>query len=110
GHRLPGHGLLVDELLGFLSGQRLEGLGDLHLAAPRLFAELAEHVLEPTEAHLLDALPAEDLQEGRAVLGDLDLDLPVVELTSAQEATELLPGAIAIVGGRGRDGGHAWLR
>lgn len=93
-HRLQGAGLevfFVDQARGFLVADELEGFLDLQLAALLLaLAHVGEEVLQLV-GHLLHAGRGHDLHPGRA-LGDLDVDLLVVQLAFAQALAEQLTG------------------
>ena len=76
---------------GFLVADELEGFLDLQLAALLLaLAHVGEEVLQLV-GHLLHAGRGHDLHPGRA-LGDLDVDLLVVQLAFAQALAEQLTG------------------
>jgi hypothetical protein len=111
GDRLIGHGLLIEQLVALLLDQQLQALA--HRDAPLLGAPaegLAQHVVQIDHAHG-GARHAGDVH-GRQLqacgVGQLDLDLLVVELAVAQAPAE---GDARVVAGALADQGvdHALL-
>ena len=89
-HRVALDLVVVDELLGLFLLENLERVGDLEqapLRAPFEAGHLRHHVLQ---IHLFGALRAEDSHERVVRVGDIELDLGVVELPVA----ELLPNVV----------------
>ena len=98
----------VDDLIALLLSEQLEGLGHLHPARVGLGGEHApEHVLE-VDPHLVHVHPAHKLDLG-ALVGDLELDLALVELSFKQHQAEFLARP-AVVFFAERVGGLAALR
>src|SRR5471032_524472 len=113
--RLADHALLVEHLVALFLEQDLVALRHRHLALLGAPAErLAQHVADVDHADRRAGLARHLELHRRAGVGDLDLDLAVVELAVAQLVAEAQPGVLAGVGAaEGVDdavfGGHLGL-
>ncbi len=93
--------LVVHQLGGLLLHEQLVGIPDLELAAGALGREgLAEEPLHLV-AHVLHAGNGEDVDGRPGGLGDLHLDLAVVDHAQAVLLAQLLAGGLALGGAEG---------
>ena len=91
-HRIAVDLVVVDELLRLLLLEELQGIGDLEptsLRPPLEARHLRHHVLE---VHLLGTLRTEDSHERVVRVGDVELDLGVVE----SPVSKLLPNVVEL--------------
>src|SRR5215472_10066228 len=84
--------LHVHQARGFFLGQEFQRLGNLDLTASGLLGHDLVHELLRIEAHFLHALGREYLDHRSGGRGNLDFDLPVVEMALAEQLAKLLAG------------------
>ena len=97
-HRLALHLGAVDQALHLLGLEHRARLRHRHAPPLALREDAAEGVPE-VDPHGLHALPAEQVDGGHAGLGDLQLDLAVLELPLAQHAAQRPPRLLAVGAG-----------
>jgi len=82
----------VDELLRFLGPQEAPGFGDLHSAALCLLRKQSAKHIADVDSHRVHTRAAEKRYADRLTLGDVDLDLAVVELPLFEQREQLSAG------------------
>ena len=93
------HAVHVDELLLLFLRQVLERLGHLHPPLLRLaLEEPRQHVLE-VDVHFLDRRAGDDLERGKRLLADVDLDDARVEPAGAELLAEPLARLLLLIAG-----------
>ena len=95
------HLVHVDEALFLFLHQVLHRLVDAHLASLRAtLKQIAQHVFH-VDAHLFDALWTSQLDHGKILFSDFELNQTIVELAAAQLRAQLLACSLKLLVARG---------